>query len=150
MFGYQLTKTPWYKRPRIQVGRGNSSGKGNYSGRWCKGQGQRAGNSVSPTFEGWQTPLVQRLPKLRGFKRNFKLVTKYQGINVSTLDKDVRVENGATITPEQLVLRGFAHKNDTIKIMGNGELSKKLTFSWISAFTASAKEKITSAGGTIA
>lgn len=150
MFGYQLKKTPWYKKPRIQRGRGDSSGRGNTSGRGNKGEGARAGASVHPNFEGWQTPLVQRLPKLRGFKRHFKLVTKYQGVNVSTLDRDTRVENGATITTEQLVIRGYARKKDAVKILGNGELSKKLTFSGIAAFTASAKEKIASAGGTIA
>lgn len=149
MFGYQLTRTPGYKKPKMQVGRGDSSGRGNTSGRGNKGEGQRSGTTVRPNFEGWQTPLVQRLPKLRGFKRHYKLVTKYQGINVGTLERDDRIENGSTVTVEQLVLLWYAHKNDTIKILGNGELSKKLTFSGISAFTASAKEKVTSAGGSI-
>ena len=150
MFGYQLVKTPWYKKPRIQRGRGDSSGRGNTSGRGNKGEGSRAGASVHPNFEGWQTPLVQRLPKLRGFKRHFKLVNKFQAVNVGSLDKDVRVESGSTITLEQLVIRGYASKNDSVKILGNGELSKKLTFSGITAFTASAKEKIATAGGSIA
>jgi large subunit ribosomal protein L15 len=68
---------------------------------------------------------------------------------VGTLDRDDRVENGATITLEQLVIWGYAHKNDSVKILGNGELSKKIIFSGISAYTASAKEKIEKAGGSI-
>jgi large subunit ribosomal protein L15 len=150
MFGYQLKKTPGYKKPKMQVGRGDSSGRGNTSGRGNKGEGQRSGTTVRPNFEGWQTPLVQRLPKLRGFKRHFKLVNKYQGINVGTLEKDTRIAAGSTVTKDELVVMGYAHKNDTIKILGNGELSKKLSFSGISAFTASAKAKIEAAGGSIA
>lgn len=150
MFGYQLTRTPGYKKPKMQVGRWDSSGRGNTSGRGNKGEGQRSGTTVRPNFEGWQTPLVQRLPKLRGFKRHFKLVNKFQGVNVGTLDRDDRIENGSTITLEQLVILGYAHKKDSVKILGNGELSKSLTFSGISAFTASAKEKIEKAGGNIA
>lgn len=71
------------------------------------------------SFEGGQTPLIQRLPKLRGFKRHFKLLTKYQPVNLSALEADVRVENGMTITLENLVVRGYAHKNDMVKILGN-------------------------------
>lgn len=150
MFGYQLKKTPWYKKPRIQRGRWDSSGRGNYSGRGLKGQWQRAGNSVHPAFEGGQTPLIQRLPKLRGFKRHFKLQTVYQPINVATLDHDERIESGTTITHEVLVSLGYVHKNDTVKILGNGEISKKLSFDGITMFSASAKEKIVAAGGSIA
>lgn len=150
MFGYQLIKTPWYKKPRIQRGRGDSSGRGNTSGRGNKGQGQRAGNSVNPIFEGWQTPLVQRLPKLRGFKRYFKLQDKFQAVNLSSLQRDERVADGSIVTSEQLVIRGYAHKNDTVKILGHGDFSKKLSFSGISAFSTSAKEKIAAAGGSIA
>ena len=78
------------------------------------------------------------------------MVKKYQGVNVTVLENDTRVENGATITTEQLVLRGYAHKNASVKILGHGELTKKLSFSGVAAFTASAKEKIEAAGGKIA
>jgi large subunit ribosomal protein L15 len=78
------------------------------------------------------------------------LVNKFQAVNVGSLDKDIRVENGSTITMEQLVIRGYAGKNDSVKILGNGEITKKLTFSGITAFAESAKEKITAVGGTIA
>jgi len=150
MFGYQLSKTPGYKKPRIQRGRGDSSGRGNYSGRGLKGQGSRSGSSMRPYFEGGQTPLTQRLPKLRGFKRHFKLVQSYQGVNVSSLEKDTRIETGSVVTFDNLVIMGYAHKNDSVKILGNGELTKKLTFQGIAAFSASAKEKIEAAGGSIA
>ncbi len=150
MFGYQLTRSPWYKKPRIQRGRWDSSGRGNYSGRGLKGQGSRTGTSMRSSFEGGQTPLIQRLPKLRGFKRHFKLLTKYQPVNLSALEADVRVENGMTITLENLVVRGYAHKNDMVKILGNWDISKKLSFSGIHKFSTTAQEKITAAGGSIA
>lgn len=150
MFGYQLTRSPWYKKPRIQRGRWDSSGRGNYSGRGLKGQGSRTGTSMRSSFEGGQTPLIQRLPKLRGFKRHFKLLTKYQPVNLSALEADVRVENGMTITLENLIVRGYAHKNDMVKILGNWDISKKLSFSGIHKFSTTAQEKITAAGGSIA
>lgn len=150
MFGYQLTRSPWYKKSRIQRGRWDSSGRGNYSGRGLKGQGSRTGTSMRSSFEGGQTPLIQRLPKLRGFKRHFKLLTKYQPVNLSALEADVRVENGMTITLENLVVRGYAHKNDMVKILGNWDISKKLSFSGIHKFSTTAQEKITAAGGSIA
>ncbi len=150
MFGYQLTRSSGYKKPRIQRGRWDSSGRGNYSGRGLKGQGSRAGASMRSSFEGGQTPLIQRLPKLRGFKRHFKLQTVFQPVNLAALERDVRVESGATITFENLVVRGYAHKNDKVKVLGNGDLSKKLSFDGIHAFSATAKEKIEAAGGSIA
>ncbi len=150
MFGYQLTRSPWYKKARIQRGRGDSSGRGNYSGRGLKGQGSRTGTSMRSSFEGGQTPLVQRLPKLRGFKRHFKLLTVYQPVNTSALEADVRIETGSVVTFDNLVLRGYAHKNDKVKILGNGDLTKKLTFSGIHKFSATAEAKITEAGGSIA
>lgn len=150
MFGYELIKSPGYKKPKNQRGRGDSSGRGNYSGRGMKGQGSRSGSSMKAYFEGGQTPLVQRLPKLRGFKRNFKLMTTYQALNVASLEKDERIVAGSVVTKDALVIMGYAHKNDEIKILGNGELTKKLSFEGISAFSASAKEKIEAAGGSIA
>ena len=150
MFGYELIKTPWYKRPRIQVGRGNSSGKGNYSGKGHKGQNARSGKGTRANFEGWQTPLTQRLPKLRGFKRYFKLVTTYQALNLSSIQRDERFTDGSTITHENLTIRGYANKNDKVKILGNGDFSKKVSFSSEFVFSATAKEKIAAAGGSIA
>lgn len=150
MQAFQLTRTPWYKKPRIQRGRGDSSGRGNYSGRGLKGQGARAGASMRGSFEWGQTPLVQRLPKLRGFKRHFKLLNIYQPVNIAALEKDERITAGAVITPELLVSLGLVRKNTQVKVLGNGELTKKLSFSGITAFSATAKEKIEKAGGSIA
>lgn len=150
MFGYQLTRSSGYKKPRIQRGRGDSSGRGNYSGRWLKGQWSRSGASMRSSFEWGQTPLVQRLPKLRWFKRHFKLQTTYQAVNLAALERDPRVEAGATISFENLVIRWYAHKNDMVKILGNGDLTKKLSFTGIHAFSATAKEKILAVGGETA
>jgi large subunit ribosomal protein L15 len=150
MFGYELIKSPGYKKPKNQRGRGDSSGRGNYSGRGMKGQGSRSGSSMKAYFEGGQTPLTQRLPKLRGFKRNFKLVTTYQAVNVASFEKDERFVSGSVITKDNLVILGYAHKNDTIKVLGNGDLTKKFTFEGIAAFSASAQAKIEAAGGSIA
>lgn len=149
MFAYQLTRTPWYKKPRIQRGRGDSSGRGNYSGRGLKWQGSRTGSSFRASFEWGQTPLVQRLPKLRGFKRYFKLQKVYQPVNLAALENDDRVTSGATINPEQLATWGFVRKNSAVKILGNGELTKKLTFTGIAQFSKVAEEKIQAAGGSI-
>jgi large subunit ribosomal protein L15 len=150
MFGYELIKTPGYKKPQIQRGRGNSSGRGNYSGRGLKGQGSRAGSSTSPYFEGGQTPLVQRLPKLRGFKRHFKLMDTWHPINLATLEKDERIHAGAIISHVSLMELGLAGKKDQVKILGTGELTKKLSFEGITHFSASAKKKIEAVGGSIA
>ena len=150
MFGYELTRTPWYKRPKIQIGRGNGSQRWNYSGKGLKGQNARSGKGTRANFEGWQTPLTQRLPKLRGFKRNFKLVDKYQALNLASIQRDDRFTDGSTVTHENLVIRGYTNKNDKVKILGNGELTKKLSFSSEFMFSASAKEKIAAAGGSIA
>lgn len=94
--------------------------------------------------------MVQRLPKLRGFKRHFKLLNIYQPVNIAALEKDERITAGAIITPELLVSLGLVRKNTQVKVLGNGELTKKLSFSGITAFSETAKEKIEKAGGSIA
>lgn len=122
-------------------GRGAGSGNGKTAGRGHKGQWARSGGGVRPGFEGGQMPLARRLPK-RGFHNIFG--TKYAAINVCDLNV---FENGAEITPEALLEAGIVRKAmDGIKVLGNGELSKKLTVK-AAAFSASAKEKIEKAGG---
>ena len=124
-----------------RLGRGVGSGLGKTSGKGHKGAKARSGGGKRPGFEGGQMPLVRRLPK-RGFYNNFR--TEYVAINVSRLDI---FEDGATVTPVELIEQGIIKKiGDGIKIMGNGELTKKLTVQ-ASKFTASAKEKIEAAGG---
>ncbi|MCR5415526.1 MAG: 50S ribosomal protein L15 [Pseudobutyrivibrio sp.] len=123
-------------------GRGHGSGNGKTAGKGHKGQKARSGGSTRLGFEGGQMPLYRRLPK-RGFKnRNTKEIV---GINVSYLE---RFDNGATVTVETLIESGIIkNPRDGVKILGNGELTKKLTVQ-ANAFSASAKEKIEALGGT--
>ena len=122
-------------------GRGHGSGNGKTAGKGHKGQKARSG-APRPGFEGGQMPLYRRLPK-RGFKcRNTKEIV---AINVSELE---RFEDGAEITVEALLESGLvSNPRDGVKILGNGEISKKLTVK-VNAFSESAKAKIEAAGGT--
>lgn len=122
-------------------GRGHGSGNGKTAGKGHKGQKARSG-ATRPGFEGGQMPLYRRLPK-RGFKcRNSKEIV---AINVSELE---RFEDGAEITVEALLESGLvSNPRDGVKILGNGEISKKLTVK-VNAFSESAKAKIEAAGGT--
>ena len=124
-------------------GRGHGSGNGKTAGKGHKGQKARSGGSIRLGFEGGQMPLYRRLPK-RGFKnRNTKEIV---GINVSYLE---RFDNGATVTVDTLVESGIIkNPRDGVKILGNGELTKKLNVK-ANAFSASAKEKIEALGGTV-
>ena len=126
---------------RKRLGRGIGSGLGKTSGKGHKGAKARSGGGKRPGFEGGQMPLTMRLPK-RGFTNNFR--KEYVAINVSRLDV---FEDGATVGPVELIEMGIIKKiGDGIKIMGDGELNKKLTVQ-ANKFTATAKEKIEAAGG---
>ena len=125
-----------------RLGRGTSSGTGKTSGKGHKGQNARSGGGVRPGFEGGQLPLFRRLPK-RGFS-NAKFKVEYATINVSDLDN---FEDGAVVTPELLKEMGIVKKQLAgIKVLGNGELTKKLTVK-ASKFSATAVEKIEKMGG---
>ena len=151
---------------RTRVGRGIAAGKGKTAGRGTKGQKARAGGSIPPWFEGGQTPLHVRIPKLRGFKNRFKL--EYEVVNVGAIGAaaergafEADASKGATttkakgkssaqITVNQDLLRdvGLVRTlNKPLKILGDGELSTAL-FVVADAFTASARAKIEAAGGT--
>ena len=122
-------------------GRGEGSGNGKTAGRGQKGQKARSGGGVRPGFEGGQMPLARRLPK-RGFNNIF--AKPLEVINVSALNK---FEDGATVNVCDLLEKGILSKCEYgVKILGNGEVTKKLTVR-ASAFSASAKEKIEKAGG---
>ena len=124
-----------------RVGRGIGSGNGKTSGKGHKGQNARSGGGVRPGFEGGLMPLYRRLPK-RGFKNIF--AKQYVSINVEDLE---RFENGTEVTPELLKETGVISKVlDGVKVLGRGELSKKLTVKAVK-FSESAKEKIEKAGG---
>ena len=125
-----------------RVGRGVGSGLGKTSGKGHKGQNARSGGGVRPGFEGGQLPLFRRLPK-RGFS-NAMFKVEYATINVSDLEK---FEDGAVVTPELLKEMGILKKQLAgVKVLGNGELTKKLTVK-ASKFSASAIEKIEAIGG---
>ena len=124
-----------------RLGRGVGSGLGKTSGKGHKGAKARSGGGKRPGFEGGQMPLIRRLPK-RGFYNPFRI--NYVAINVDRLEV---FEDGMTVTPVELIEYGIIKKiDDGIKIMGNGELTKKLTVQ-AAKFTATAKEMIEAAGG---
>lgn len=128
-------------RPAYRKGRGAGSGNGKTAGRGHKGQWARSGGGVRPGFEGGQMPLARRLPK-RGFTNIFG--TTYAPVNVDVLN---RFEDGTEVTAELLIETGVISKAlDGVKILGNGEITKKLTVK-AAAFSASAKQKIEAAGG---
>ncbi len=129
------------KFERRRVGRGIGSGTGKTSGKGHKGQNARSGGGVRPGFEGGQMPIYRRLPK-RGFTNIF--AKEYVAVNVSDLE---RFEDGTEVTAELLKESGVISKvKDGVKILGRGELTKKLTVK-MAKFSESAKEKIEKAGG---
>ena len=129
-------------RKRKRVGRGPGSGNGVTAGRGHKGQKSRSGYSQRPGFEGGQMPLYRRLPK-RGFTNIF--AKKWAVLNVVDLN---RLDDGSEVTPESLLEKKLIKKlGDGLRILGNGELQKKLTVK-AHHFSASAKAKIEEAGGT--
>lgn len=127
-----------------RLGRGNGSGLGTFSGRGCKGQGQRKSGNVRPGFEGGQTPLISRLPKLRGFKNPNK--TFFQVVNVADLEC---FDAGAEVNLHTLLEKRLVAKKDVpVKLLGNGKLSKNLVIRLQKA-SQSAKKKVLAAGGKI-
>lgn len=133
------------KRNRKRVGRGAGSGYGKTSGRGLNGQKSRAGGGKGVGFEGGQTPLARRLPKLPGF-RNINRV-EYVPVNVNRLD--AYFENGDVVDVPALVEKGIVkHSSDLVKVLGDGELTKSLTVK-VDKVSASAKAKIEAAGGKV-
>ena len=126
----------------FRKGRGAGSGNGKTAGKGHKGQNARSGGGVKPGFEGGQLPLYRRLPK-RGFHNKF--ATIYTEVNVEKLNG---FEDGAVVDMAALMAAGIIRKaNDGLKILGRGEITKKLTVR-ANVFSASAKEKIEAVGGT--
>ena len=138
---HELSPAPGSNTKAYRKGRGAGSGNGKTAGRGHKGQWARSGGGVRVGFEGGQMPLARRLPK-RGFHNIF--AKPLEAVNVSALEK---FEDGATVDVDMLRAKGSLTKcHYGVKILGNGELSKKLIVK-ASAFSASAKEKIVAAGG---
>lgn len=140
---HNLKPRPGAKHRKKRLGQGESSGHGKTSGRGGKGQSARSGSSIRPTFEGGQMPLFRRLPK-RGFN-NSRFATTYIIVNVNSLNV---FDNGSRVDQDALRKSGLANGKSSggIKILGDGELTKKLTVV-ADAFSASARKQIEAAGG---
>ena len=157
---HDLQPAPGSRKPRTRVGRGIAAGKGKTAGRGTKGQKARAGGGIPAWFEGGQTPLHMRIPKLRGFKNRFKI--EYEVVNVGAIgaladrgafefEDTKKSAKSGPITVNQDILRAVGlvrTLNKPLKILGAGELSVPL-FVVADAFTASARAKIEAAGGSV-
>ena len=142
---HDLKNVPGARRRRKRVGCGESSGHGKTSGRGNKGQKARSGGAIRPGFEGGQMPLYRRLPK-KGFS-NAQFRDTILTVNVSDLDS--KFEDGAVVNEESLRACGLIRgRCDGVKVLGDGELKRKLTIQ-VDKVSASAKDKIEKAGGTI-
>ena len=140
---HELSPAPGSNPKAYRKGRGHGSGNGKTAGRGQKGQWARSGGGVRVGFEGGQMPLARRLPK-RGFHNIF--AKPLEAVNVSVLEK---FEDGDVVNAQALLEKGILSKCEYgVKILGNGEITKKLTVQ-ASAFSASAKEKIEAAGGKV-
>jgi len=140
---HEMQYTEGARKDIKRLGRGPGSGQGKTAGKGHKGQNARSGGGVAIGFEGGQTPLYKRIPK-RGFT-NFQRV-EYAVINLKDLNK---FEDGTVVTNELLKQSGMVKKQlDGIKVLGNGELTKKLTIK-VNKVSKSAKEAIEKAGGTV-
>jgi large subunit ribosomal protein L15 len=147
---HSLKPKPGSRRPRRRVGRGEGSGLGKTSGRGQKGYGSRSGSKKKAGYEGGQNPIHMRMRKLRGPHKkqsmpfeNFRTAT--QPVNVGDLDD--RFDAGAEVNPASLKEKGLAKRSDPVKILARGEISKKLEVH-AHGFSAAAREKIESAGGS--
>lgn len=138
---HELSPAPGSVREVKRIGRGHGSGQGKTAGKGHKGQKARAGRGMRPGFEGGQMPLQRRIPK-RGFNNIF--ATNYAIINIAALNK---FEDGAVVDVTALKEMGLVKDSkDGVKVLGNGELTKKLTVK-VAAYSESAKAKIEAAGG---
>ena len=137
---HHLQPAPGSKKEKIRVGRGEGGRRGKTAGRGTKGL--KARNTLRPGFEGGQTPLSMRIPKLPGFTNPNK--EEFAIVNLAALDV---FDKGADVTPEELRTRGLIRHRGRVKVLAQGELDKALNVK-AHAFSASAKAKIEKAGGT--
>ena len=142
---HDLTPAPGSRKDRKRVGRGHGSGWGKTAGKGHDGQLSRSGGGKGPGFEGGQTPLSMRLPKLPGFTNRFR--TEYAPVNVSRLE--ALFADGDVVDCDALVDKGvIKHADALVKVLGDGELTKKLTVR-VHKVSASAASKIEAVGGTV-
>jgi large subunit ribosomal protein L15 len=140
---HHLRPAPGSKTPKTRVGRGEGGKGGKTAGRGTKGT--KARKNVPVRFEGGQMPLHMRLPKLKGFKNRFKV--EFQVVNVGDLAQ--LFPEGGTVGPDELAQAGAVRRNQPVKVLGNGDINGvELTIS-AHAFSGSARDKITAAGGTV-
>jgi large subunit ribosomal protein L15 len=137
---HHLRPAPGAKTPKTRVGRGEGS-KGKTAGRGTKGS--KARNQIPDRFEGGQLPLHMRLPKMKGFRNPFRV--EFQVVNLDRLAE--LFPEGGEVTPEALVEKGAVRRNAKVKVLGSGDVSVALQVS-AHAFSATAKDKISAAGGT--
>ena len=138
---HHLRPAPGAKTARTRVGRGEGS-KGKTAGRGTKGT--KARYQVPDRFEGGQMPLHMRLPKLKGFTNPFRV--EYQVVNLAKLE--ALYPDGGVVTAQDLVAKGAVRKGEVVKVLGDGDLTVALQVT-VHAFSATAKEKIVAAGGTV-
>jgi large subunit ribosomal protein L15 len=144
MLNHEITSVAGKRKNRRRVGRGTGSGRGKTCGRGHKGSLSRSGSSSRALYEGGRIPLFRRLPK-RGFD-NYKFATRYQIVNVSQLE---RFDDGVTVGIEQLADVGLIENpKSKVKILGDGELTKKLKVT-AHKFSKTAKHKIEASGGAV-
>src|SRR5512139_1533228 len=144
---HTLKPAPGSRRPRKRLGRGPGTGHGKTSGRGHKGAGARSGSKRKTAYEGGQNPIHMRMRKLRGPNKKMSMPfepfrTHTQPVNLATLDE--RFDDGAEVSPETLKAAGLATRKHPVKILGNGDLGKKLTVR-AHAFSKTAREKIEAA-----
>ena len=137
---HDLRPAPGSNQPKRRVGRGIGGKGGKTAGRGMKGQNARG--SVKPGFEGGQMPLIRRVPKLKGFTNPFRV--EYAVVNLSALE----AFEGDEINPETLRAKGLVHKRGLVKVLGRGEITRPVRVS-AHAFSKSAEQAITGAGGTV-
>jgi large subunit ribosomal protein L15 len=139
---HHLRPAPGARTAKTRVGRGEAS-KGKTAGRGTKGS--KARTQIAPGFEGGQMPLHRRLPKLKGFS-NLRFKTTYQVVNIDRLAE--LYPAGGDVTPEDLVAKGAVRSGELVKVLGQGETDSALRVT-AHAFSGTAREKITAAGGTV-
>ncbi|HEX7165857.1 MAG TPA: 50S ribosomal protein L15 [Acidimicrobiales bacterium] len=137
---HDLQPAPGSRKAKRRVGRGIGGKGGKTAGRGTKGQGAR--NNIKPGFEGGQLPLQMRVPKLKGFKNPFRV--EYTVVNLDALE----AFEGDEVNPQTLRAKGLVHKHGLVKVLGRGELSRKLTVK-AHAYSKSAEEAIRAAGGSV-
>ncbi len=146
---HEIKRSSWLKDKANRIWRWNAS-KWNYSGKGHKWQKARSGWSISPFFEGWQTSIVQKMPKMKWFKRHYKLVQNYSVVNLWALQKDERIVNKIELNKFKLKELWYIKKeSDLVKILWNWDFSKEIVFVGIDKVSKSAMDKIEKSGSKL-